>query len=1152
MEYSRVSNPKVTCMHESIIIPVTVQLERLGGQLVRARPLGPWRAQVVGSSRQEVCRRIEQRLHKLLPKSLPSQYFEAVLPDEPKHWITSVELNPLDRSQRWADPIRVELDSFRWILPSGQCVVRVPAVSCVLFGKPDELDDAEVERQAKIALTRTVEGLDLVELRQRFRNREYEFRMLRIRIPMGAEADSKKPVRDERKRTSTLRSVASDLTAAELQPVYGLDALAAQLAEHFVGESPQSVLLVGPAGVGKTSLVHRLVKLRHAVGLGTRKIWTTSGARIVSGMSGLGMWQQRCSNLIRQAHATHAIIHFGSLFELMEAGKIDGQPGVGSMVRTSIGRRRLLAIAECTPEQLAVVEKDDPLLLRAFTKVELREPGGEQVIEILRQAAGNVQGKNAFTDQAIEELYRLHSRYASYSALPAVALRLMRTMDEYSTADVKHGAEDVARAFSRQTGLPRFLVDDSVKLDLEKLRHSLTENVIGQQEPVDLIVDLIATLKARLVRPGRPLAALMFIGPTGVGKTEMAKAIARLLYSDANRMIRIDMSEYASPWSVAKLIGKPGEGDGTLTSPIREQPFSVVLLDEFEKADSHIFDLLLQLLGEGRLTDSHGRLADFRNAVVIMTSNLGAESFREASFGFGSDAETTGWREHFQREVRKFVRPEFLGRIDRIVPFAPLPRDIVRKIALRELQILTHRTGLKYSGSVLQFDEAAVDLLCEIGYKPKYGARPLRRAIEENVTVPLADALSRLTEDCTWKFKVDAGDGRITIQPEKLTSKTESVKEKEAALINSWQQLATMARAAKNSGPLRNLENELERNIRHNGLLKNRIKSASGPRRLAALKEQLARGQAAVTVAKRLRSKLFRIADRIGAQHLELMLAWHRNQTIDWGKYEQGAKTHTSVLRQVIEDVLKGRVTESNFITLLITGHFKAQLEIVWRAYQQIAEEHGWQLDKYLVKPYDPLLDKDSLEHRKRVSERKSPAALQAEQKPVLRLLSAATNEQGKQEKVCDLFRAGDDDDFRGKLAWATGVALQFGGDGVGSWLEDEYGTIHFFDQRLTGAKRRVRLKLSAFEGKMHSIELPSDWLEPVSQPERDPFRLVNLSSQEIVDNSGRTVSFAQGKLSTALAELITERHESALWCAIGYEGIPRDAQLHKEIAVTF
>src|SRR5690606_27512579 len=228
---------------------------------------------------------------------------------------------------------------------------------------------------------------------------------------------------------------------------------------------------------------------------------------------------------------------------------------------------------------------------------------------ILRAAAARFQQTQqvGFSEQAIEELVRLHARFATYSALPATALQLMRTISDRAASGTQVEADRVARALAEQSGLHSFLVDDSLPLELQAMVTQLSEQVVGQAEPIDLVVDMIATLKARLVRPGRPLASLMFIGPTGVGKTEMAKAIARLLYSDASRMIRIDMSEYASPWSAVKLIGKPGDGDGALTSPIREQPFSVVLLDEFEKADPNVFDLLLQMLGEGRLTDSQGR-----------------------------------------------------------------------------------------------------------------------------------------------------------------------------------------------------------------------------------------------------------------------------------------------------------------------------------------------------------------------------------------------------------------------------------------------------------------------------------------------------------------------------------------------------------------
>ncbi|MEO8270752.1 MAG: AAA family ATPase, partial [Aureliella sp.] len=760
-------------MSESIIIHVPVQVEYFSDQFVRGRPLGPWRLQAVGKSLSEVLKQISKLLLKRLPDTLPTDLFAGGLPLAYQNWKCSVELPPPGDDASWEVPLQIELDCFRWLLGNGHCLVRVPAVSCTLFGKPPDLGNDEVAKQARVALLRQAEGKGLLAISQRFTHLSYEMHQVALALPLGGEPEQEDRKREERKKTSALRAAASDLSKAKLAEIHGLDEKVAELADHFIGDAPQSVLLVGPAGVGKTSLLYRLVQMSKSLGLAERRFWSTSGARIVSGMSGMGMWQQRCSKLIRQAHATKAILHLGSLFELLEAGKIDGQPGVASMVRQSIARGKLLAIAECTPEQLSIIEREDPMLLRAFTRMEFNELGENKIRAILRLAAQHGQAVQQvdYSDQAIEELVRLHTRFATYSALPATALQMMRTISDHAPTGTMVKADQVARTFAQQTGLPRFLIDDSIPLDLTAISEQLSTQVVGQPEPVELIVNLIATLKARLVRPGRPLASLMFIGPTGVGKTEMAKAIARLLYSDTSRMIRIDMSEYASPWSTVKLIGKLGEGDGTLTSPIREQPFSVVLLDEFEKADPAVFDLLLQLFGEGRLTDSQGRLADFRNAVVIMTSNLGAETFRGGGVGFG-DGEQANWREHFEREVRRFVRPEFLGRLDRIVPFRPLSKEVVKQIAYRELEKLRQRPGLKYSDCELTFDESAIDRLCDLGYQPKYGARPLRRAIEHNVTVPLADALSSINDDDTWSFAVAEQEGQIVVRAKKLATKT--------------------------------------------------------------------------------------------------------------------------------------------------------------------------------------------------------------------------------------------------------------------------------------------------------------------------------------------------------------------------------------------
>lgn len=1140
---------------ESVEIAVTIQIEHCGEQLVRGKPIGPWKCPVVGASAEEVLRRAQQQLGKKLPKSLPTSYFDGALPEQHEAWTTTVSLPPVDRSQNWSEPVTIALDSFRWQLDSGHCVIKIPAVGCTLFGKPHTLHDAEVLEQARMALLRVSENLNLLELRQRFASRRFEFHCLRISVPLSEAHEKSDGRKKASQQTSTLRASASDLTTAKLPPVFGLDAKATELADHFRGESPQSVLLIGQPGVGKTSLVHRMVTMRSELGLEDRKVWSTSGARIVSGMSGMGMWQQRCAKLIRQAHSTRAIVHLGSLFELLEAGKIDGQPGVASMVRAAVSRRRLQAIAECTPEQLAFIERNDPMLLRVFTRMELQESGREQIQSILQQYAAACHPHVRFNAQAIEELERLHSRFATYSALPAAALRLMRTMDDriatdantpHETANIPSepntiDASAVARAFARQTGLPRFLVDDSMPLDLDQIHQTLSAGVIGQAEPVDLVVNLVATLKARLVRPGRPLASMMFIGPTGVGKTEMAKAIARLLYSDARRMLRIDMSEYATPWAAAKLIGKTGEGDGTLTSPIREQPFSVVLLDEFEKADPAVFDLLLQLLGEGRLTDAQGRLADFRNAVVIMTSNLGVESFRESSFGFGGN-ESDGWRAHFNREVRKFVRPEFLGRIDRIVPFQPLSKDVVRQVALRELDLLSQRSGLKYSQATLDIDPSAVDLLSELGYQPKYGARPLRRAIEEHVTVPLANALSGLSGDSVYKFRVSADGPHIKIAPEKISTKTQTAKESEAKLLNSWQELNAMSRAAMTSPPLRALENELERNARQNEIASKKLQAASSPSRIRTLKTKIAQIEAAIADAGRIRDKLTAVTSDIQAEHLKLMLAWYRNEPFDADQARASRRLRFSAIRQAIQEVLNGRIKDSSLTTLLVTGGGPSELSTLWSAYLELAAAHHWSTAAWLVKPHNAGL----------LRPRAGSQATAVHELPASRLLGVQPEDGSEPKALCDLFPPPDNPPLPQQWKAACGFLIEFRGESVGSWLSEEHGIVHFFDPRENGAKRRVRVKLQTFDTKFRSIELSEDWQQPVAQGDRDPLRTFHAGDSSVIDRTGKSINFTQGKRGEAYLQLIKHSHEQALWNAIGYQAIPSDAMLHREFEVPF
>ncbi len=628
----------------------------------------------------------------------------------------------------------------------------------------------------------------------------------------------------------------------------------------------------------------------------------------------------------------------------------------------------------------------------------------------------------------------------------------------------------------------------------------------------------------------------------------MAKAIAKLLYSDTRRMIRIDMSEYASPWSAMKLIGRPGDGDGTLTSPIREQPFSVVLLDEFEKADPTVFDLLLQLLGEGRLTDSQGRLADFRNAVVIMTSNLGVETYKENAFGFG-ELDVAGWRAHFEREVQRFVRPELLGRIDRIVPFRPLPPDVVRQIAIRETELLKGRAGLKYSDATLEFTSSAIDLLSQVGYQPKYGARPLRRAIEQLVTIPLADKLCDASREFRWKYLVDAVQGKIKVEAQQLARSTREIKDSQASIMNSWQQIGRMSILVHNCVPLRDLENDLERIKRQVEVLEKSLKTAEGYHRIKSLRSDLQSCQTMSEECAQVRDRLLHVANKIQRKHLKLLLAWYANEPIEWPVWAAAYQSSLTALREATEGVLQRRMTSSNSLTLMAVGKAPLQLEILWRAYRQLSQENDWSCKEYVLRPHDPS---------KKRKDDTTPKELDL---PTLRLTNAAHafengfENDNELENICDAYTYEDADRFQQELATSVGFAMEIRGKGVGNWLENEHGIVHFVDPRVAGAKRRVRVRISIYFDTLDVVGLPTNWMEPISSPERDPRRTFMMNSQTIQDPSqtlGEEITWVQGKPSEALAKLLRIEHEISLWRVIGFEPIPAAAQIRLgEVVVT-
>jgi ATP-dependent Clp protease ATP-binding subunit ClpA len=648
----------------------------------------------------------------------------------------NLEIEPPKKSKLWHDAIKIKFHALQWLREDGIFVAYIPTLDIAILTKDKKEIEARIEKEIQSTLKRTemTKSLGLLRWLERCQEVRIERNELSVKIPTPKQIATAK--KDEKEKT-VLSEIGINL---DLQPAYEVEETVALLAEALKSKHAKSILLVGQSGVGKTAIFLELVRTKTKYNLERTPFAATSGARIVAGMSGFGMWQERCQKLVAEVAKEKTVLHLGNLVELMEVGKsTHNMQGIASFLKPKLARGEISVIVECTPEQLPVIEREVPQLLSVFHQIKIESPSNEKVLKILMQVS------TASRTDAIETIAQLHNRYATYSAAPGRHVRFLRNLlndnKEFSTSDV-------LKAFSNETGLPLFLLSDDEPLDLEKTKQWFDERVLGQTEASRLILDLIATVKARLTRPRRPIASLLFIGPTGVGKTEMVKSLAEFFFQDKNRMVRFDMSEYADEIAVKRLIGGVFGNEGVMTAKVREQPFAVVLLDEFEKAHPLFFDLLLQILGEGRLTDAGGRVADFTNTIIVMTSNLGATDYQRGGAGFLKDAnERREAMQHFTKAVRQFLRPEIFNRIDRIVPFAPLSKEIVGEIAKLELNKIKKRDRFRYKNLTLNLSDDVLKFLVERGYDARYGARPLKRAIERELLAPLSEELNKQNAD---------------------------------------------------------------------------------------------------------------------------------------------------------------------------------------------------------------------------------------------------------------------------------------------------------------------------------------------------------------------------------------------------------------------
>lgn len=655
-------------------------------------------------------------------------------------------------SASWRHEVELTLPLVRWREGKDQTVAYLPVPGIeVIAGEGQDLIEL-IDDQVRFALKRKGLGQSLLTLA--WLQRGGPLRLERLAWNAQPQTPVERYVRlwgRECKRPDVLREVALQMKPELMPRAYEREEEVKRLGGLLSRKRKSSLLLVGASGSGKTAVIKELIRRWDAFGLAGKRVWQSSGGRLVAGQTGFGMWQERCQQVIRQLRESGDVIYLGNLFELMEVGKSMGSSeSIAAFFRPSIMRGEIAVLVECTPEQLGWIETHDPRVLDGLRQVRLEEPDSEKGRRILeRVAAEEAAGDRCVTwsAEALDGLDRLHRRYTTLCAYPGRAVRFLKRVT--GEADAGSAVEPglVMATFSRETGLPSWLLNDAEPFERHEVKRWFAERVRFQDRAIEGVVDTLALVKARLARPGKPLASFIFTGPTGVGKTELAKTLAEYLFQTKEKLVRFDMSEFSDPSSAHRLVSDGSEKDeGILTAAVRDQPFSVILLDEFEKATPSIYDLFLQVLGEGRLTDGGGRLADFTNAIIIITSNLGARSFQRGELGFGANSVDTDRRRaisHFEKAIREAVKPEFFNRIDGMIPFLPLTRQAVADIARRELDLAARREGLADRRLSLEIHPELLADVIEDGFDARYGARPLKRVLERRILLPVSGYLNR-------------------------------------------------------------------------------------------------------------------------------------------------------------------------------------------------------------------------------------------------------------------------------------------------------------------------------------------------------------------------------------------------------------------------
>ena len=620
---------------------------------------------------------------------------------------------------------------------------------------------------------------------------------------------AEKPEPKRRGELTALTKYGRDITeaarAGKLSPVVGRAAETERMVQILLRKTKNNPCLIGEAGVGKTAVVEgfaqRISQRLVPEELCAKRVISLDISAMLAGAKYRGDFEERLKSALDEAQSHPEVILFiDEIHMIVGTGAAEGAIDAASILKPPLARGEITLIGATTTDEYRRFIEKDSALERRFQPIQVEQPDERQALEILKGLRTGLEEHHhaVITDGALSAAVKLSVRYMNDRNLPDKAIDLideaaarartkssdeegaLREMlaakDYVSAAKLARGAktvprrvlvdcEDVAQAASAATGIPAARLTQDESAGLATLEERLRERVIGQDKAVELVAGAIRRGRTGLCDPARPVGSFLFLGQTGVGKTELSRALAECVFGDKKRLIRFDMSEFTEKHSVSRLIGSPPgyvgyEEEGQLIRRVRSAPYSVVLFDEVEKAHPEVLDLLLQILEDGRLTAANGTRADFRNAVVIMTGNIGAEKLAARSVGFMGGE---GGSSDVMAELKKRFRPELINRIDNVVVFERLGMRELERICSLMLGRVAERAAAR--GITLSFTEETVTRLCESVSADGMGARPLRRAITGRIEDMLSRAMiaGRLPDNSRAEVCVEDGEFAVRL-----------------------------------------------------------------------------------------------------------------------------------------------------------------------------------------------------------------------------------------------------------------------------------------------------------------------------------------------------------------------------------------------------